>query len=129
MTCPDCAHAAERVALMERQTSALRRALEGADTIPAAGRYARSGLALGQLVDRKQTEYGDSASRSGQMLAVLYPAGVPVHAYGDSLLIVRVLDKLSRIAQRGADGVDLGRESPWQDIAGYGLLGAAQDEP
>ena len=86
------------------------------------------GAALGRLVDGKQRQYGDSAGRSGAIMAILYPNGIPPHAYDDALLVVRVLDKLSRIAQRGADGKDLGGESPWSDIAGYGLLGAAMDE-
>ena len=61
-------------------------------------------------------------------MAVLYPGGVKVHQYDDMLLTVRVLDKLSRISQRGADHKDLGGESPWKDVAGYGILGAAKDE-
>ena len=90
--------------------------------------FAPRGLALGTLVDSKQRQYGDSAGRSGAIVAILYPSGIPPHAYDDALLVVRVLDKLSRIAQRGANGRDLGGESPWQDVAGYGLLGAAMDE-
>jgi len=42
--------------------------------------------------------------------------------------VVRVIDKLFRIAQRGVDGKDLGGESPWRDVTGYGILGAARDE-
>lgn len=90
--------------------------------------FAARGAALGRLVDDKQRAYGDSAGRSGAIMAILYPGGIPKHAYDDALLVVRVLDKLSRIAQRGRDGQDLGGESPWRDIAGYGLLGAAKDE-
>ena len=90
--------------------------------------FAARGAALGRLVDGKQRQYGDSAGRAGAIMAILYPNGIPPHAYDDALLVVRVLDKLSRIAQRGADGKDLGGESPWSDIAGYGLLGAAMDE-
>jgi hypothetical protein len=41
---------------------------------------------------------------------------------------VRCLDKFSRIAQRWEDGKDLGGESPWKDIAGYGLLGWQKDD-
>jgi hypothetical protein len=40
------------------------------------------------------------------------------------LAIIRVIDKLFRIATaKKALG-----ESPWNDIAGYGILKAAQDE-
>lgn len=90
--------------------------------------YTERGLALGELVESKQEQYGDSAGSSGEIMRVLYPEGIPVHAMRDALLTVRVLDKLNRIAQRGPDGKDLGGESPWQDVAGYGLLGAAADE-
>ena len=89
--------------------------------------YEAKARALGRLVESKQRQYGDSAGRAGQIMRVLYPEGVAPHQYDDALLVVRVLDKLSRIAQRGADGRDLGGESPWQDIAGYGLLGMAKD--
>jgi hypothetical protein len=90
--------------------------------------YKRLGVEISELVTAKQIQYGDSAGRAGQILAVLYPAGVPIHAYDDALLIVRCLDKFSRIAQRGEDGKDLGGESPWKDIAGYGLLGWQKDD-
>ena len=90
--------------------------------------FKKLGTEIGELVTSKQAQYGDSANRAGKILAVLYPSGVPVHAYDDALLIVRCLDKFSRIAQRGTDGKDLGGESPWKDIAGYGLLGWEKDE-
>ena len=90
--------------------------------------YEARARALGRLVESKQCQYGDSAGRAGQIMRVLYPEGIAPHRYDDALLVVRVLDKLSRIAQRGADGQDLGGESPWQDIAGYGLLGQSKDE-
>lgn len=88
----------------------------------------RAGFQLGGLVASKQLQYGDSVGKVGAIMRVLYPEGMPVHAYDDALLIVRVLDKLARIAQRGTDGKDLGGESPWSDIAGYGLLGARKDD-
>jgi hypothetical protein len=85
------------------------------------------GLDVGTLVNEKQQQYGDSAGRSGQILFILYPDGVFPYQYDDMLLTARVLDKLSRISQRKADGKDLGGESPWKDITGYGLLGLRKD--
>ena len=82
---------------------------------------------LGALVASKNRAYGNAAANSGAILAILYPNGVAAHQYADALIMVRVLDKLSRIAQRGRDGADKGGESPWQDIAGYGLIGLRQD--
>lgn len=83
---------------------------------------------LGELVMRKQLQYGDSVTRSGEILEILYPDGVRPDQYADVLLTVRVLDKLSRVSQRSQDGIDLGGESPWRDIAGYGLLGEIKDD-
>ena len=82
---------------------------------------------LGTLVTGKNRAYGDSAARAGDIVRILYPHGVRPDQFDDLLLVVRILDKLSRIAQRAADGQDLGGESPYRDIAGYGLLGWAKD--
>lgn len=78
---------------------------------------------LGELVRDKNAAYGDSVATAGQILAILYPRGIRQDQYRDVLLMTRMLDKLSRIAQRGPDGKDKGGESPWKDIAGYGLCG------
>lgn len=86
--------------------------------------FEKRGAELGRLVDAKQAQYGNSVERAARILEVLYPNGVKPDRYGDMLLMVRILDKLSRIATRGpGDG-----ESPFIDIAGYGLLGARKDE-
>lgn len=89
--------------------------------------FEERGAGLGRLVDSKQAQYGNAAGRADQIMRVLYPDGIRPDQYRDTLLVVRILDKLSRIAQRGPDGHDLGGESPYRDIAGYGLLGAALD--
>ena len=89
--------------------------------------YHELGQALGLLIADKQKQYGDSFTRSDYVLQALYPKGIAPHQYTDALAITRVVDKLFRIAQRGPDGKDLGGESPWKDIAGYGLLGWAKD--
>lgn len=90
--------------------------------------YKERGKQLGELIASKQTQYGNAVGKTDRILRVLYPNGIKPHQYGDVLLTVRVLDKLSRISQRGPDGRDLGGETPWKDIAGYGLLGWRQDE-
>jgi len=76
------------------------------------------------LVDEKNTAYGDSFAQSCKVLEVLYPNGVGVEQYKDMLGIVRVLDKLFRIAH----AKDAFGESPWRDIAGYGILGVSNSE-
>lgn len=82
------------------------------------GKYEALGKAIGALVDVKNHQYGDAFHQTGRILAILYPEGVAPEQYDDMLAVVRVLDKLFRIAN-GKQG----NEDPWQDIAGYGLLG------
>ena len=87
-------------------------------------RFRRIAADLGELIVRKNLAYGDSFARSGEILQVLYPDGIAPEQYDDALAVTRVVDKLFRIANdRDADG-----ESPWLDIAGYGVLGVARTE-
>jgi hypothetical protein len=82
------------------------------------------GTELGKLCEEKNVAYGDSFAKSGRVLEMLYPDGVKPHQYTDMLGIIRVLDKLFRIAtKKNAFG-----ESPWRDIGGYGILGTFNDE-
>jgi hypothetical protein len=79
---------------------------------------------IAATVAEKNAAYGDSFERSGEVMAILYPNGVPLAQMGDALAVVRVLDKLFRIASdRDAFG-----ESPWRDIAGYALLAVEKRE-
>lgn len=88
------------------------------------GKYEALGSALGKMLEEKQAAYGDSFGHSGEVMSILYPSGVHPSQYGDALTVVRVIDKLFRIAnQKGAFG-----ESPWRDIAGYAILAAERDE-
>lgn len=82
------------------------------------GKYQEIGMKIGALVDQKNKAYGDAFNKSNEFLKILYPNGVRPEQYGDMLAIVRVFDKLMRIA---TDKDALG-ESPWNDIAGYGVL-------
>ncbi len=74
------------------------------------------------VVSLKQIAYGDSFHRSEAVLKALYPHGIDLPQYQDMLCIVRIIDKLFRIA---TDKDALG-ESPYRDIAGYALLGASK---
>jgi hypothetical protein len=78
---------------------------------------------VGETVAAKGAAYGDAFSVSAQFLEMLFPYGVPVDRYSEVALLVRVFDKLKRIATAN----DPYGESPWLDVAGYALLGAAQD--
>jgi hypothetical protein len=82
------------------------------------------GADIGKLCERKNMAYGDSFARSGRVLEELYPDGIKPEQYMDMLGLVRVIDKLFRIAtDKDAFG-----ESPWGDIAGYGVLGVFNAE-
>ena len=73
---------------------------------------------LAELICEKQKAYGDSFTKAESIIKVLYPGGIPEGKYKDALTVIRVLDKLFRIAT--AD--DSFKEDPWLDIAGYSLL-------
>jgi len=82
------------------------------------GKYEHIGTEIGRLVDEKNRAYGDAFNKAGDFLKIIYPNGVKPEQYDDMLAIVRVFDKLMRIAhQKEAFG-----ENPWRDIAGYGIL-------
>lgn len=91
--------------------------LPGLDPSVASG-FEALGAEIGRLVATKQAAYGNSFGRSGEVLLALYPNGIPPKQLDDALTVVRIVDKLFRIA---TDRDALG-ESPWRDIAGYALL-------
>jgi hypothetical protein len=81
--------------------------------------YQELGGEVGALVDAKNKAYGSSFDDAGAFLRLLYPSGIQPEQYGDMLALVRIFDKMKRIAtDKDAFG-----ESPFGDIAGYGLLG------
>jgi len=87
--------------------------------------YEKLGLSVGKLVTEKQDAYGNSFGQSGKVLEILYPDGVQPDQYKDMLTIVRIIDKLFRIANQK----DYNGESPYTDIAGYSLLGMTIERP
>ena len=78
------------------------------------------------IVITKNETYGDSVSKSAKLMHVLYPDGIAPSHYDDAHLIIRVLDKLSRLAS--ADITKRAKYDAWQDIAGYGIIGASNHE-
>lgn len=83
------------------------------------------GLEVAKLTSEKNLAYGDAAFAVEAMMHILYPNGIPSEGMTDALLITRILDKICRVAKgnKAAFG-----ESPYRDIAGYGILGAEKDE-
>ena len=55
---------------------------------------------IGKLVSEKQIAYGDSFSQSVKVIEVLYPNGISKEQTKDFLTVIRVIDKLFRIAIR-----------------------------
>jgi hypothetical protein len=88
------------------------------ELINASDRFKALGKEVGELVAKKNEAYGDSVRNSGKIMQILYPRGVTAEQIPAALVTVRILDKLSRIANDPA----FGGEDPAQDIAGYGLL-------
>lgn len=86
--------------------------------------YRSVAQSVADLVVKKQAAYGDSFGKSGEVMRLLYPNGVPPEKLDDALTVVRVLDKLFRIA---TDRDALG-ESPWRDVLGYALLAVERQE-
>lgn len=94
------------------------------DLKPASTRpFLVAAIDIANLVEEKQLAYGDSFGKSGKIMTILYPNGISVDQMDDALTVVRVLDKLFRIAtKKTAFG-----ESPWRDIMGYALLATVRD--
>lgn len=86
--------------------------------------YENIGAQIGKLVAEKQAAYGDSFGKSGDVLRILYHNGIKPDQYDDALAVVRIVDKLFRIA----NSKDAFGENPYMDIAGYGILGAAKSK-
>ena len=86
--------------------------------------YVVAAESIVSLVEEKQAAYGDSFGKSGKVMRLLYPDGIPFEKLDDALVVVRVIDKLFRIA---TDRDALG-ESPWRDINGYSLLAVVRAE-
>lgn len=85
-------------------------------------RYAQEAINLAELITKKQVAYGDSFGQSKRIIEVLYPRGIAPEQYQDALAIIRIIDKLFRIANKKFAF----EEDPWQDIAGYALLSFVQ---
>lgn len=81
-------------------------------------RYTDLGLQIGELLDHKRTCYGDTFGTVPKILELLYPKGITTAQYPDVLTVVRMLDKLCRIATGNPED----QEDSWQDLAGYSVL-------
>lgn len=81
-------------------------------------------IKIASLVEEKQKAYGNSFGKAKDFLKILYPEGIPVEKYNDMLTLVRIWDKIMRIATNK----DALGESPYSDIMGYCLLALNEKE-
>lgn len=84
--------------------------------------YEAIGAGIGRLVTQKQAQYGNSFGVAPKILGLLYPDGVKSDQYDSLLSVVRILDKLKRIATQHPSDT----ENPWEDIGGYSILELAK---
>lgn len=75
---------------------------------------------LGMLLERKQRQYSSVYLKAGEFLSLLYPDGIKLGDYSHALMLARIFEKCARIANLNRN---LDDENPYQDIAGYGILG------
>ena len=73
---------------------------------------------LSSMLEDKNRQYGDSYARMQHVLPVFFPNGVPADRLLDAIFILRIVDKLMRIASNQPDDM----EDPVKDIAGYAIL-------
>lgn len=76
------------------------------------------GTNIGELVADKNKNYGNSFMHSGEIMKFLFPNGVPPEKYIIMLALVRILDKIFRLATNPK----YNNENCWKDIAGYCVL-------
>lgn len=77
---------------------------------------------IADLVTEKEKAYGSAFDKAGDFLRVLYPDGIKPEQYKDMLCIVRVFDKLMRIAT-SYENTEEKKVDAYSDLMGYGLLG------
>ncbi|HLJ87726.1 MAG TPA: hypothetical protein VKZ53_12950 [Candidatus Angelobacter sp.] len=86
-------------------------------------RLAEIARQIGEVVQQKNAAYGNSFGKTGDFLRLLYPNGISPDQYDHAFLLIRIFDKQVRIAT----SKDALGESPYLDIAGYGILGVAME--
>ena len=85
-------------------------------------KYVPAAVELALLLEEKQQAYGDAFGSMEAIFKILYPNGIQPYQYSDLLTVVRMLDKVFRIANMPPEGKDIMGEEPYKDIAGYALL-------
>lgn len=86
--------------------------------------FARVAMELSVLLSQKNKAYGDSYYKAGEFLKLIYPNGLKPENYDDALTLVRMFDKMARIATKK----DALGESPYRDLAGYAILAITREK-
>ena len=81
--------------------------------------FIEAGYKMGLLVAKKNSDYGSAFEQVTQILKILYPNGIPVHQYENASLLIRMFDKVGRIAN---ENVQFYNEDSWKDLVGYSLI-------
>jgi hypothetical protein len=86
--------------------------------------YEKTALYIAKMLEEKNKSYGNAYGKAPDFLSLLYPDGVSPDQYKDMLFVLRIFDKLMRIAnQKGAFN-----EDAYMDGAGYFTLALIEDE-
>jgi hypothetical protein len=89
---------------------------------PEINPFTRIATDVAEILIQKQKAYGDSYGKSPEFLELLYPNGIQPKQYKDLLFVIRIFDKLMRIAS----DKEAFNEDPYLDINGYSLLHLVQ---
>lgn len=79
---------------------------------------------IGSLLQRKNIQNYHSFEKTPEILKLLYPKGVQPDQYENLLFLVRILDKVNRVAAAGQKGQHIQdvEDTTLVDIAGYAIL-------
>jgi hypothetical protein len=83
-------------------------------------------VAQAELLEKKNRAYGGSFNKTTEHLKLLFPDGIVEEQYSDVMFIIRVIDKLSRIANSSLLPPEEGRLDAYLDVNGYSFLGIKQ---
>ena len=80
---------------------------------------------LGKKAAQKNSDYGSAFDQINRIFLILYPDGIKPQQYSDATILVRMLDKVCRIANGGSKFF---AEDSWHDIFGYSLVRLIDEE-
>lgn len=79
-------------------------------------RYAAIAAEIGELVESRAEQYGDSLGKCATIMRALYPDGISLEQMDYAGLVLRIVDKLCRVSNGHLP-------DSFADVAGYALRG------